>query len=49
MLRIIGLIRRPVSKGDAFQEMTLVISKLKKKCGEFFQNKPKYFLNHKDA
>lgn len=49
MLRIIGLIRRLVSKGVAFQEMTLVISKLNNKCGEFLQNKPKYFLNHKDA
>ncbi len=49
MLRIIGLIRRPVPKGVAFQKMTLVINKLNNKCGEFFQNKPKYFFNHKDA
>jgi len=49
MNRIIGLTKRPVPKGVAFQGMTLVISKLNNKCGEFFQNKPKYFLNHKDA
>ena len=49
MLRIIGLIRRAVPKGIFFQEMTLVISKLNNTFGEFFLNKPKYLLNHKDA
>jgi len=49
MIRIIDLMMRSGSNGVAFQGRTFVVGKSSNKRGEFFQNKPKYLLNHKDA
>jgi len=44
MIRIIGLIMRPVPNGVAFHGRTLVISKSSNKRGEFFQIASMHFF-----